>query len=138
MIRQIDPQMKKSREKLKAELLAKAEAEIEELLDWHEANERPTFSELEAIPLTGRSHQIRAILYGLGYPVVGDKIYGVDDRLFIRFINGTLDKHDKKRLRISRQALHSAELRITHPKTRNRLSFEALVPPDMKALILLH
>ena len=39
--------MKKGREKLKAELLAKAEAEIEGLLDWHEANERPTFSELE-------------------------------------------------------------------------------------------
>ena len=95
-------------------------------------------SQLEAIPKTGRSHQIRATLYSMGYPVVGDKIYGVDDRLFIRFINGTLDKHDKKRLRISRQALHSAELQIMHPETGNRLSFKAPVPSDMKTLLLLH
>ena len=39
--------MKKSREKLKAELLAKAEAEIEMLLDWHEANEKPSWTEIE-------------------------------------------------------------------------------------------
>lgn len=39
--------MKKSREKLKAELMGKAEAEIERVLDWHEKKEKPTWTEIE-------------------------------------------------------------------------------------------
>lgn len=39
--------MKKSREKLKEELLGQAEAEIEAILDWHQSHQKPTFTEME-------------------------------------------------------------------------------------------
>ncbi|MFP4351121.1 MAG: RluA family pseudouridine synthase, partial [Desulfococcaceae bacterium] len=45
---------------------------------------------VEARPETGRLHQIRATLCSMGYPVVGDKLYGVDDTLFLRFIDDRL------------------------------------------------
>ena len=40
--------MMNRREKLKAELLSKAEAQIEALLDWHEGHQKPTFNQIEA------------------------------------------------------------------------------------------
>jgi RluA family pseudouridine synthase len=96
---------------------------------------RKGISQVEAIPETGRPHQIRATLCCLGYPVVGDKIYGVDDGIFLRFINNSLNDHDRQRLRLSRQALHSAELHIRHPYTKKPLRFKAPLPLDMQNLI---
>jgi len=65
------------------------------------------YSLLHCKIFTGRTHQIRATICSLGYPVVGDKIYGLDDNYFIKFINDSLTIDDKQKLVLNYQALHS-------------------------------
>lgn len=88
-----------------------------------------------ARPETGRCHQIRATLNSLGYPLAGDKLYGVDDTLFLRFISGSLSVTDRDRLRLARQALHAAGLQMVHPVSGRLLQLEAPLPRDMQSLL---
>jgi 23S rRNA pseudouridine1911/1915/1917 synthase len=71
---------------------------------------------------TGRTHQIRVHMAHLGYPVVGDAVYG---------------RARKHRLPAvpERQMLHAARLAFTHPVTGKRLSFEAPLLNDMRQLL---
>ena len=75
---------------------------------------------------TGRTHQIRVHLQHLGFPVIGDGIYG---------------KKLKKGLwsdavyTFPRQALHAYSLSFMHPITREQLSFQALLADDMEQLL---
>ncbi len=92
------------------------------------------FSELRAVPRTGRLHQIRATLLALGYPVVGDKLYGVDETLFLRFCADTLTDGDRRLLRLERQALHADGLRFYHPRFGRLTELTAPLPADMAAL----
>ncbi len=68
---------------------------------------------VEARLLTGRTHQIRATVLALGYPILGDKLYGLDESCFLRFIAGTLDEDDERRLVLPYQALHCAFLSLS-------------------------
>ncbi|MBU0956702.1 MAG: RluA family pseudouridine synthase [Spirochaetes bacterium] len=68
------------------------------------------YSQLSLRLHTGRTHQIRATLYSLGYPLLGDKLYGLDDGMFIRFGLGTLDAADHRRLELPHQALQCRRL----------------------------
>lgn len=63
---------------------------------------------------TGRTHQIRVHLSAIGHPLIGDTLYGAQDKP------------------LSRPALHSAYLRLVHPITGERLSFSAPLPADMR------
>jgi 23S rRNA pseudouridine955/2504/2580 synthase/23S rRNA pseudouridine1911/1915/1917 synthase len=90
---------------------------------------------IEAEPHTGRLHQIRATLLALGFPIVGDKLYGVDETLFLRFCNGELTENDRVRLRMDRQALHAAGLIFHHPKSGRPVPLDLDLPDDMQQLI---
>jgi 23S rRNA pseudouridine1911/1915/1917 synthase len=70
------------------------------------------FSLIRAIPHTGRTHQIRVHLSSIGHPIVGDKIYGPDEQLYLRFIETGWTPELECELLLPRHALHSARLAI--------------------------
>jgi 23S rRNA pseudouridine1911/1915/1917 synthase len=75
---------------------------------------------LEVRPETGRTHQIRVHLAASGLPIAGDPIYG---------------RARRGELPIERPALHAARLGFTHPRTGERLRFEAPPPEDFRAAL---
>lgn len=70
------------------------------------------FSLIRAIPLTGRTHQIRVHLAAVGHPIVGDKIYGPDESCYLRFIEEGWTLELERVLLLPRHALHSAMLAV--------------------------
>ena len=69
---------------------------------------------------TGRTHQIRVHLQHIRHPVVGDPVYRQNMRHGIAF---------------PRQALHAAELELSHPKSGKPMRWSAPLPADMKKLL---
>jgi 23S rRNA pseudouridine1911/1915/1917 synthase len=70
------------------------------------------FSLIRAVPRTGRTHQIRVHLSSIGHAIVGDKIYGADEQLYLQFIETGWTPELEQRLLLPRHALHSAKLAI--------------------------
>jgi 23S rRNA pseudouridine1911/1915/1917 synthase len=80
--------------------------------------------------VTGRTHQIRVHLTALGYPVVGDNVYGSPRRvnsIANTFLRATLQA-------MKRQALHAARISFVHPVTLQDFTFSSPLPDDMVKL----
>jgi 23S rRNA pseudouridine1911/1915/1917 synthase len=84
------------------------------------------FCLLEVQPHSGRKHQIRIHLSHIGHPIVGDKIYGPDENLYIDFIADRLTEAQRAQLILPHHALHAQRLQFT--LDRQTLTFEA--PPE--------
>ena len=68
---------------------------------------------------TGRTHQIRVHLAYIGYPIVGDKVYG----------------RRKQSIRLKRQFLHAAVLRVKRPSDNEELTLHAELPDELEAVL---
>lgn len=91
------------------------------------------FSVVEAVPLTGRTHQIRAHAEWLGHRVVGDKVYGGSPSCFLEFMEGGWSESLEKRLLLKRQALHC--LRVEFALRDGPLVCAAPPTPDLVAFV---
>ena len=78
-----------------------------------------TYTLVECRLMTGRTHQIRVHMAYIGHPVVGDPKYGAKKCPFS----------------IEGQALHSKTLMFTHPRTGEKMEFEAPLPEDMQIIL---
>ncbi|HEU5138134.1 MAG TPA: 23S rRNA pseudouridine(1911/1915/1917) synthase RluD, partial [Steroidobacteraceae bacterium] len=80
---------------------------------------------------TGRTHQIRVHLAHVGYPIVGDPVYGGRRKLPA----GATPALVRALETFGRQALHAARLTFTHPKSGKRVSYDAPLPQDLAGLL---
>ena len=85
-------------------------------------------TELEVSLETGRTHQIRVHMAHLGYPLVGDPVYGR------RRVNAAEPAADLLQS-FPRQALHARRLRLVHPGSGEVVQFEAPLPADLAGLL---
>ncbi len=89
------------------------------------------FTLVQAVPETGRKHQIRAHAQWLGLPVVGDKIYGPDELLYLEFIEHGWTDALAAKLLLPRQALHCAKIDLQPAGLA--FIFTAPLPGDLRA-----
>jgi len=69
---------------------------------------------------TGRTHQIRVHLQSIGFPIVGDAVYGKSHLVSV----------------FPRQALHAQSLRLAHPDSGEDCAWQAPLPADMNDLLM--
>ena len=89
---------------------APARTEFEVLSRFERAEGK--FALVRARPITGRTHQIRVHLSHVGFPVVGDKIYGPSEDCYLAFVESGWNDSLATRLLLPRHALHSCELSL--------------------------
>lgn len=72
---------------------------------------------------TGRTHQIRVHFQHIGFPIVGDLVYGKKQNVRLA---------DETGCEVVRQMLHASRIALKHPRTKKRMKFEAPLPKDFE------
>ena len=86
-------------------------------------------------PLTGRTHQIRVHLEELGYPILGDKIYGQSDDVFLEHLRDGPTDRVRAAIGFPRHCLHARGVAFPDPRTGQALRIRAPLPDDMRAIV---
>ena len=97
-----------------------------------ERKSAPSLARVRCRIHTGRTHQIRLHLAHEGYPILGDRLYGVPSEVFLRVLETGADEVTFSQTGAPRQALHSARIAIAHPNGHN-LDVTCPVPEDMQS-----
>ncbi|MBF0428803.1 MAG: RluA family pseudouridine synthase [Magnetococcales bacterium] len=98
---------------------------------WQRLETLPGFTLISCRLETGRTHQIRVHMAHIGHPVLGDPLYA-------RTFNPPINWPESVRERVisfRRQALHAAQLTITHPTTAQEMRFTIDPPEDFRQLL---
>lgn len=94
------------------------------------------FAVVECFPKTGRQHQIRVHLEAAGFPIVGDKLYGMPESEAISYYERKhLSAEAQARLLLPRHALHAAGIQFTHPGTELPMEFRSEFPSDLSTFL---
>ena len=96
------------------------------------------FTVVRLKPRTGRAHQLRVHLAWLGHPIVGDKLYGPDETLYLQFIEKGVTTEMLDQLLMPRHALHAESVSFRHPRSGERTEACAALPEDMRTFIEEH
>ena len=83
-------------------------------------------------PESGRQHQLRVHLSAVGFPIIGDKLYGPEgSRPFLDYIETGMTNELLQRLGHDRQALHAYELEFMHPTRHEPMTLRAPLAEDL-------
>ncbi|MBL8640491.1 MAG: RluA family pseudouridine synthase [Alphaproteobacteria bacterium] len=98
---------------------------------------RETLALIECRLETGRTHQIRVHMEHMGFPLIGDPLYGAQSTKLVSNLKRADYDEDvrSKILFFPHQALHAKEISFIHPRTGEEMKFESELPMDMKNLL---
>ena len=86
-------------------------------------------------PESGRQHQLRVHLSAIGFPIIGDKLYGPEgSQPFLDYIETGMTDELRQRLGHDRQALHAYELEFVHPSKGEPMTLTAPLAADLVRL----
>jgi 23S rRNA pseudouridine1911/1915/1917 synthase len=78
---------------------------------------------------------MRVHLASIGHPVVGDKIYGADENLYLQFVETSMTADLRKKLLLPRHALHASRMKFFHPWKNDFIECRAPMPSDMAEFV---